>query len=446
MLKAESRGKRESLGEFIKAARLSRGLTLQRLAAEIEGQYEVKLSTSYLSRLESSKAPAPEANLRIIAQCLGVDIADLVIRKREGETQEQSQSTDSVNIPLPVQDRQGHIANVYQDIAGSCFRLGEKMYAEFRFQDSLNAYLNAEKIYEWLLVPDMLRKTYYRIGQSYHTLGSPEQSGGLSVQESVQFLNNSITYLQFVYEGYFFTDSSEVFGEWRSAMVRPEIERIKDERTDDLLLIASSMAVSASAHIHIWKHTRSSYLRRDAVRLAHKARALYDCVIADLKRLSGGDYRDELFANALFKKGVLLRDLEQESKGEGERDFGSALHCFWEALKIKQDLARRVSEENKEKNCKELARYHKTTGETLQRMKTAAANTCALWHHLVAMELHQDFHPDRNPDARERLEYLKSNMTEAERDSVAHAIRRLQDNGAFIELNYHLSDFCDGLP
>jgi len=414
------------LGDSIRAARQALNLTLKDTVAEILRVSGIKTSTSFLSRLESGKAPLPMETLNVIAQVLKMDSSNLLALKQRTEDDEKQ---SSVTIPLlGVPPDAAEAAAFYIQIGENCFRLAEWFYGEFRYQDCLNAYKEAEKIFKWFRDQNALNRTCYRIGLTYHNLSLPKNYGVAPPSELTSNLKQSVAYLRRVYDYYL---SREMFTEDPSAP--PGMSQHADR---EKLLTASALGISASAHQSLWRVTGEPQFRREAIRLGLKAKAIAEQLTNELKAQPASPVREELLANLLYKTAVLLRELEIETGKSASAPFESSLALFFEAIDIQGGLARQHSNY---KNVQELARIHKAVGETMQLREGKDAALAALWQHLLAKELYIHYDPQKNTAAEERVENLVSRVGLEEYNHLQEHVDKLIAGEAFVNLCYPIT-------
>ena len=422
------------LGDYLQSARNNQSFTLKQLATTLPS----KPSITFLSRLESGKVNAPTELLIELAQVLRLDSSEVLrLAKRDQAERTLTQEAYLLQLPLRDEDRVGSASSIYDGFGELCYQLGEQMYVEFRFHDMVQAFKSTEQLFIRLGRTDALRKTYYRLGQSYVTLGWEAVSKSAEGPDPSDYFFEAIRYLEAVY-----LDWTTGYKRQKS-ITTPENNIPQDghDWTDaEWLLIGKSLAQSALAHLQIWKLGRENNGQlyfREAVRLAFRAEELYNLVIRRIeKRNDIGDLERRLLADAYHKRGIVAEHIEEETKPQLEWRFVESRECFRQAIEIQRAIAFLS-----DPDIKHLARMHKDLGIVLSKITQEDMHLQSLWQHTLAMQLHRDFDPSRNPDARQRFAAL-----EADRDVNHIAQERSKISGLLEKCDFTLLDYYPFWP
>ena len=343
-----------------------------------------------------------------IAQALGLDVAE-VLRHAKRDMAERTLMQDAYLLKLPFreEDHIGPVSSLYADVGQACQRIGEQMYVAFRYHDMIQAFKSAEQIFTHLGRTDVLLLIYYRLGQSYVTLGLEATAKGVDNSVSVDYFFEAIRYFEQVYQEYIANYRRPREAEASMVVMsvsEANIDRAANTNEADttLLLIGKSLAQSSLAHLNIWKASKKSddqLYFREAVRLAHRSDELYKRVIGNLEaRQDKTDTEIRLLADAFHKCAFLTQVIEEETKARAEWHFTETKAYFLKAIGMQQAITAMS-----DTDLKHLARMHKDLGIALAAITAEEAYTQALWQYTLAMQLHRDFDPARNPDARKRL-------------------------------------------
>jgi len=364
----------------------------------------------FVSRLETDKLKVADSVLVAISNVLCLQYSILEAKRNAlSLTAEKLE----VRVTLTEADKNSMTHPACLDLAQSLFNYAERLYWEWRIEESARMYREAARVFVYLGETELTMKTYYRIALSELNLSKYVEHGTEGSNRSLKHLGNALEILDKIYT-YFkrFKDRSTRLVKTSS----PSIEQF--------LLYTSSLNVIAKTNAEIYTITQESQYFDEAIRKVAQARKAYDTLLIECDEVQNFAVK----ANVLVKRAKLEQEIAAY-RGHFEGavpQFTGVVEFYTEAVKlISESIRRDLTPATREHQIKELARAYKLMGELYMIDSKLYSAEQALWNLRLSEALHASYSEPLNPKATLRFEELKEKVSEHNQRKIRNRLAGL---------------------